>query len=159
MSDEAEKTISTETNENQSQTGLGWDEVGRQFMALGNSLALALKATVDTEENRQYLDQMQASISEAASQISKATQDAVNFEETQKVKAEAGKAATAAKEASQQTADTLQPHILDAFRKIRTELDGVISRMESTPPTADGGAEAVAEETTEPEGDTDTPNA
>ncbi len=163
MSDEDKKeeeptTETNETNQEQSQPNIasGWDEVSQQFMALGNSLASALKATVDSEENRQYLDQMQAGISEAAAQISKATQDAVNSEEAQKVKSEVGKAAAAAKEAGQQTADSMQPHILEAFRKIRTELDGVISRMESTPTTTDEIVETDADAETPPAEETPT---
>jgi len=133
--------------------GDSWSEVGRQFRALGESLAAALKATVGSEENRPHIEKMQSELNAAADEIVRATKKAMDSEEAKKVQAEAVKAAQSAKAAGQQTVAEIQPHLLAAFRTIRTELDQMISRMEQTPSSPkDSADEATSTKTqnTEP---------
>ena len=112
MTDESNK-------DSQASAGQAWEEVGQQFRLLGESLASAFKETWQSEETCQHLQKMQADLEVMVDEIGQATQKAAESEEMQKVKAEAKKAK-----------EEIQPHLLAAFRKIRGELDQIISRME-----------------------------
>ena len=68
----------------------------------------------------------------AANDISRAARETAANEEAQKAKAEAYKTAVAAKQAGQEVMDDVKPHLLAAFRKIRSELDQVIGSMEAS---------------------------
>ncbi len=110
-----------------------WKQVGQQFQALSESLASAFKTTFDSEENRQLIENLQAGLSNAAAEVAKATKKAMDSEEAQKVQSKMGKAAQSAAGAGQQAVKDMQPHILTAFQKIKTELDRAINHLEQEP--------------------------
>ncbi len=120
----------TEEKEEQASTSQTWEDVGRQFRSLGESLASAFKSSWESEETRQHLEKMQAELEAMAAEIARSTQDVVDSEEGQKLKAEVEQAAQSARAAGQQTAEELQPHLLEAFRRVRSELDQIITRLE-----------------------------
>ena len=68
----------------------------------------------------------------AASDIGRAAKETAATEEAQKAKAEAYKTAAAAQQAGHQVMDDVKPHLLAAFRKIRSELDKAIGTMETS---------------------------
>jgi hypothetical protein len=107
-----------------------WDEVGRQFRSLGESLASAFKSTWESEETRQHLEKMQGELEGMATEIAKTTKHIVDSEEGQKIKAEAEKAAQSAQAAGQKTAEELRPQLMEALRKVRSELDQIINQVE-----------------------------
>lgn len=122
-----------------------WSEVGRQFQSLGQSLAAAFKTALDSEENRQYVQNLQSGLSQAADELAKATRQAVDSEEAQKLQSEVGKAAQSAAEAGKQAAADVQPHIINAFQRIKTELDRAITHMEQKSTPSDSTAETPAD--------------
>ena len=121
----------TEEKEGQASANQTWEEVGQQFRALGESLASAFKTTWESEETRQHLEKMETGLESIVEEISQAAQKMADSEEAQKLKAEAEKAAQTAQTAGQQTVQEIRPQLLAAFRKIRTELDQLIKRMEA----------------------------
>jgi Skp family chaperone for outer membrane proteins len=120
----------SEAKEERTSAGQAWEDVGRQFRSLGESLASAFKSSWEKEETRQHLEKMQAELEAMAAEIARSTQDMVDSEEGQKLKAEVEQAAQSARAAGQQTAEELQPHLLEAFRRVRSELDQIITRLE-----------------------------
>ena len=121
----------SEEKEGQASANETWEEVGQQFRALGESLASAFKTTWGSEETRQHLEKMETSLESIVDEISQAAQKMADSEEVQKVKVGAEKAAHSAQTAGQQTVEENRPQLLAAFRKIRTELDQMIKRMEA----------------------------
>jgi uncharacterized membrane protein YccC len=134
----------TEEKQTQPSASDAWQEVGQRFRALGESLATAFKTTWESEETRQHLGKMQAGLEEMVDDISQATKKATDSAEGQKVKAEFEKAAQSARAASQEAIEEARPHLLNAFQKIRTELDQIIARMEQEKPAP----ETTTDETT-----------
>jgi uncharacterized membrane protein YccC len=142
----------TEEKEGQASANETWEEVGQQFRALGESLASAFKTTWESEETRQHLEKMETGLESIVEEISQAAQKMADSAEAQKVKAEAEKAAHTAQTAGQQTVKEIRPQLLAAFRKIRTELDQMIKRMEAEEqpdPETTGGESGSASEPAE----------
>ena len=121
-----------------------WDEVGQHFKSLGESLASAFSATWHSEETREHLKGMQASLETMVDRISQITKEVSESGEAQKVQAEVEKAAQSAKVAGQEAVEEVRPHLLSAFRKIRAELDQMISRMEQEPAAAESPSDEDA---------------
>ena len=139
----------TEEKQTQPSASDAWHEVGQQFRALGESLAAAFKTTWESEETRQNMEKMQAGLEDMVDEIDQATKKVVDSEEGQKVKAELEKAAQSAQTAGQEAIEEVRPHLLNAFQKIRTELDQIIARMEQE----DVASETAGGETTSDPGD------
>jgi len=109
-----------------------WEEVGQRFQSLGESLAAAFKSTWENKETQAQWEKVKADVEAAANDIGRAAQQTAATEEAQKAKAEAYKTAAAAQQAGQEIMDDIKPHLLTAFRKIRSELDQVIGSMEAS---------------------------
>lgn len=112
--------------------GEAWEEVGQRFQSLGESLAAAFKSTWENEETQAQWEKVKVDMEATASDIGRAAQETTASEEAQKAKAEAYKTAEAAQQAGQEVMDDVKPHLLAAFRKIKTELDKAIEGMESS---------------------------
>ncbi len=109
-----------------------WEEVGQRFQSLGESLAAAFKSTWENKETQAQWEKVKADVEAAANDIGRAAQQTAATEEAQKAKAEAHKTAAAAQQVGQEIMDDIKPHLLVAFRKIRSELDQVIGSMEAS---------------------------
>lgn len=112
--------------------GEAWAEVGQRFQALGESLAAAFKSTWENKETQAQWEKVRSDVEAAATDIGRAAKKTAATEEAQKAKAEAYKTAAAAQEAGQEVMDDVKPHLLAAFRKIRSELDKAIDSMEAS---------------------------
>jgi carboxymethylenebutenolidase len=123
-----------------------WQDVGKQFQVLGESLASAFKAAWHSEEVRQNLPGLQLGLEKMAEEVNKAAQEMMASEEAQKMQSEAEKAAQAAKSAGQQAVEEVRPHLRDAFRNVRSELDEFMNQMEQRPSTAGSPADDAASE-------------
>jgi hypothetical protein len=110
-----------------------WREVGRQFQALGESLATAFRTAWESEENRQHLESMKTGLEAMVNQVGQAIQEASTSPQGQQVRQEVKKAAESARAAGAQTLQDAQPHLLSALRQINAEIQKVISRMEQKP--------------------------
>jgi hypothetical protein len=142
MTDEKAKEDQHAANE-------AWQEVGRQFRALGESLASAFSTTWHSEETRQHLKGIQAGLETMVERIGQVTKEVRASGDAQKVQVEVEKAAKSAKSAGQEIVGEVQPHLLSAFRKIRVELDQMISRLEESPSQTAADEDASASEEVE----------
>ena len=107
----------------------GWQEVGRQFKALGESLAAALRAGWENEENRTRLQDMQTGLESLVSEVGQAIQETVESPEAGHVKAEAQKAANTVAGVLDETTAEVRPQLVSALRQVNSELQKVIDRL------------------------------
>jgi len=107
-----------------------WQEAGRQFQALGESLAQALRVAWEDEGNRQRLQDLQLGLEAMVERIGQAVAEASASAEGQRVRAEAERAADSARVASQQAWQEARPHLISALRQVNDGLQKVISRLE-----------------------------
>jgi len=119
---------------NEQTTEEAWREVGGQFQALGESLATAFRIAWESEENRQHLRDMQASLEAMVGEIGRAIKEASVSPEGRKVGQEAQKAAASARAAGGRAWQEAQPHLLSALRQANTELQKMIGRLEEQQP-------------------------
>ena len=107
-----------------------WHEVGRQFQALGESLAQAFRTAWESEGNREHLQDMKSGLEAMADEVSQAVQEASASPEAHKVREEVEKAAESARVASEQAWQDARPHLVTALRSVNAELQKVIGRLE-----------------------------
>ena len=107
-----------------------WREVGRQFQALGESLAKAFRTAWEDEENRQHLQDMQVGLEVMVEKIGQAIKEANASPEGQEVRREVHKAAESARAAGKQVLQEARPHLLSALHGVNAELQKILSRLE-----------------------------
>ena len=107
-----------------------WSEVGKQFEALGDSLARALRAAWESEETRQHVQAVRDGMEKMVSKVDRAVEDATQSPQGQKFREQAAKTAESLRAAGEQTWQETQPHLLSALSRINAELKGVVDRME-----------------------------
>ena len=107
-----------------------WRDVGKQFEALGASLATAFRTAWESEENRKRLQGMQAGLEAMVNQVGKAIQETSDSPEAQRARAEAHKAAQSIHAAGQQSWQEARPHLVSALRQVSAELQKAISQLE-----------------------------
>jgi uncharacterized coiled-coil protein SlyX len=107
-----------------------WSEVGRQFEALGESLAKAFRAAWEREETRRQVQSVQDGLEKMVNKVNRAVEDAGQSPQGQKLRTEAAKTAESLRAAGEQTWQEAQPHLLAALAKINAELKRVVDRME-----------------------------
>jgi vacuolar-type H+-ATPase subunit I/STV1 len=132
-------------------TDEAWREVGRQFQALGESLAEAFRTAWESEENRQHVQNMRDGLEAMIDQVGQAIKEASASPEAQKMRGEAEKAAESLRGAGEQTWQEARPHLLSALNQINAELQKMIGRLEQEEPTSEVPAAEVAPD--EPEGE------
>ena len=113
-------------------SGEAWQEVGRQFISLGESLVAAFNTTWGSEETQRHLEKMKSELNTAAQQISQNVKDVSESEEAQKVQGEFKKAAQSAQATGQEAFDKVQPELVSALRTMRSEFDNLIQQMEQS---------------------------
>ena len=107
-----------------------WREVGRQFQALGESLAQAFRTAWEDEDNREHLRDMQAGLEAMVGEIGQAIQEAGESPEGQKVRQEVERAAQSAQAAGEQAWQDIRPHLLSALRQVNAALQKMVGRLE-----------------------------
>jgi hypothetical protein len=135
MDENNNPTATPETPDTEKATGesasAAWEEVGRQFKNLGESLASAFRAAWENEDTRRQVQLLESSLKSAAQEIEKGVQNAADSPEGQKVRAEAQRAATSAQTAGKKAAEDLRPQLMMALRQVNSELQKLLERMES----------------------------
>ena len=111
-------------------TAEAWRDVGKQFEALGKSLAAAARAAWEDENNRRHLEQMQAGLEQMADDVGKAITAAAAAVEDEQVKASAKEAAKSARVAGERTLEDARPFVTYALRQTRDGLQSLIDRLE-----------------------------
>ena len=123
-----EKTVPDQEKPQAEQEG-SWQEVGRQFQTLGESLAAAMRSAWEREENRKRLEEMQNGLESMVDEVGKAIKDTTNSPQAQQVKEEAQKAAGSFSNAFEQSAQEVRPQLLSALRQVNVELQKLIDRL------------------------------
>ncbi len=111
----------------------GWQEVGRQFQALGESLAQAVRTAWDNEATQRRVQEMRAGLESMARDVGKAVEDTANSPQGQKVRQDAEHAAETLRAATEQTVQEVRPQIISALQQLNDELQKLIVRMEQGP--------------------------
>jgi hypothetical protein len=114
--------------------GESWQDVGRQFEALGASLAAAIRASVDNEATRQHVRGMQDGLEAMVKDVDRAISDLGTSPEGQRARAEAHRAAESLRAASEQTVQEVRPQLLAALKQVNAELARIVARIEATEP-------------------------
>ena len=131
----------TEKTEKQT-TDEAWREVGRQFQALGESLAEAFRTAWESEENRRHVENMQEGLEAMIEQVGQALKEADASPEAQKIRGEAEKATESLRAAGEQTWQEVRPHLLSALDQINAQLQKMIGRLKEEEPAPEASATA-----------------
>jgi hypothetical protein len=107
-----------------------WQEVGRQFQALGDSLSNAFRAAWQDEGNRQRVEEMRIGVESMVNQVGRVLSDYADSPEGQRLRADAKRAASDLRNASEQTIQETRPHLVSALRQVNVELQRMIDQME-----------------------------
>lgn len=122
-------------NQNTSQQGDtsggdAWEDVGKQFQTLGESLAKAFRTAWENEQNQQRLHEMRTGLESIVHNVDQAIQETAASPEGQQIRSEAGRAAESLRSATEKTAQDVRPHLVSALRQVNEELQKFINRME-----------------------------
>jgi hypothetical protein len=140
MSNMSNETNEARTDEAQQSTTQGtgssevWQDVGKQFQILGQSLATAFRAAWNDEQNRQRVGEMQKGVESMLNDVGKAINETAKSPQVQQAKSEAQRAAESLRVASEQTYQEVRPHLLSALQQLNTELQKLVQRMEPSKP-------------------------
>ena len=118
-----------------------WQEVGRQFQELGESLAQAMRTAWENEETQRRVNEMRTGLESMAREVGKAVEDTANTPQGQKIREDAVRAADSVRTATEQTVQEVRPQLITALQQLNTELQRLITRIEYK-------SEHPAEETT-----------
>jgi hypothetical protein len=127
-----------------------WKEVGRQFQALGESLAAAFQAAWNNESVRRHAGEMRTGLESMAKEVGQAVKAGAESAPVQQARTEAGKTVDTLVNAGEETVQEIRPHLVSALRTVNQELEKFIRSLESRPETAPE-AEPAAETTIDPE--------
>jgi hypothetical protein len=116
-----------------------WQEVGRQFQALGESLARAFRTAWESEENRQDLDSVKSGLESLVDSIGQAIQEAGTLPEGQRMREEAERAVKSARVAGEKALQDARPHLLSALEWMNEEMQKIIGRLEQEPADSEEG--------------------
>jgi hypothetical protein len=138
-----EPKVTTEGTNTTSETS--WQEVGKQFQALGESLAQAMRAAWENEETQRRVAEMRTGLEAMARDVSKAVEDTANTPQGQKIRQEAEHTAESLRVATTQTVQEVRPQLINALQQLNTELQKLVDRMEqkNTPPSGPGPDQPV----------------
>ncbi len=112
-------------------TESSWQEVGRQFQALGESLAQAMRSAWENEETQRRVNEMRTGLESMAREVGKAVEDTANSTDGQKIRADAERAAESVRVATEQTVQEVRPQLITALQQLNGELQKLIDRIES----------------------------
>lgn len=111
-----------------------WQEVGRQFQALGASIAQAVRTAWEDEQTQKQLQDMRSSLEAMVKDVSKAIEDKANTPQGKQIRQEAERTAGAIKNAGAQTFQEVRPHLIKTLQQLNDELQRLIKSMESKEP-------------------------
>jgi hypothetical protein len=107
-----------------------WQEVGRQFQQLGESLAQAVRTAWNDEENRRRVQEMQGGLEAMIEDVGKAIQDTAKSPEGQQLQANAKRTADQLVSTGEQTIQEIRPHIVNALSQLNQELQKLVNHMQ-----------------------------
>jgi ElaB/YqjD/DUF883 family membrane-anchored ribosome-binding protein len=120
----------------QTSTSEAWQEVGKQFQALGESLATAFRTAWTDEQSRKRMQDVREGVEQMLNDVGKALDETAKSPQMQQAKVEAKKAAASMKVAGEQTYQEVRPQLESALRQLNDELQKLIGRLETSKPAA-----------------------
>ncbi len=111
-----------------------WDEVGRQFQALGASLAQAVRTAWNDEENRRRVQEMQSGLESMVREVGDAINDTASSPEGQKLQQDAKRAAEDLVDAGEKTVQEVRPHLMRALEQLNDEMTRLVDRLSKKEP-------------------------
>lgn len=123
-----------------------WDDVGRQFQQLGESLANAFRAAWENEQNQQRMNEFRSGVESMVKEVDRAIRETADSPQGQRVRAEAERAVQSVQKAGEKTAQEVKPHLVTALHSLNDALQKWIERMESEP-TAGPESESGGDQT------------
>jgi ElaB/YqjD/DUF883 family membrane-anchored ribosome-binding protein len=106
-----------------------WQEVGRQFQSLGESLATAFKSAWESEENRQRAEAMRSGLESLIDNVGQVIRETAQSDKGQQVVKDAKGAAESLRQAGEQTVQEVRPRLVDALQKVNDELTRLIDSL------------------------------
>jgi len=125
-----EEKKNKEQEQAQTEATEAWNEVGRQFKSLTESLVSAFNASVQDEKVQQQLNSMQAELDTAAARINQTAKEASESATSINVEAETKKMGKEAHTAGQDLVKDVQPYLLSVLRKMQSGVDRIINDIE-----------------------------
>lgn len=116
-----------------------WQDVGRQFQQLGESLAQAVRTAWNDEENRRKVQEMQNGLESMVNEVGQAIRDTAQSPEGQRAKETAQRTVQTIADAGEQTVQEVRPHLINALQQLNEELQKFVNRMESNQNTTGTG--------------------
>lgn len=131
MSEQPNVENQTTGEQDQPAGDASWQDVGKQFETLGQSIAQAMRAAWENESTQRQLHELRNGLESMVRDVEKAIQDSANTPKGQQIRQEAGRAAESLKTASQQTVQEVRPHLVNALKQVNNELQRLIDRMQN----------------------------
>ena len=120
-----------QNDEGQSTSGSqSWEDVGRQFQTLGESIGAAFRSAWGKEETRQSFQKMQTGLEGMVTEIRQAMQETFNAEDVGQLKTDVRKTVGDIAGQGKQTFHEVRPHLVGALQQVNQELQKLIDRME-----------------------------
>lgn len=124
--------MSSKPQDQESKTNpAGWEEVGRQFQALGAGIASALRSAWEKEETRQGVQEARSGLSAMIGEIGQVIQETARSPEAQQMREEVGRAAESAVKAGEQTFEEVRPQLISALKSVNEELRKFLDEIDS----------------------------
>jgi len=111
-----------------------WQDVGKQFQELGESLAQAVRTAWENEENQRRLQELRTGLEAMVQEVGQAIDETATSPQGQKIREEAGKTVETLRSAGEQTAQELRPQLINALQQLNSALQKLIERMEKRNP-------------------------
>lgn len=118
--------------ENKGSSTEAWQEVGRQFKLLGESISQAVQAAWHDEENRRRVEEMRSGLESMVSDVSNSIKQAANTPQGQRIREHGRQTAEDIRAASEQTVQDIRPTLVSALRQLNLELQKLTDRMDKT---------------------------
>lgn len=120
-----------------------WQEVGRQFQTLGQSLADTVRTTWESEETQRRLQEMRTGLESMVREVGQAIDESANSPQGQKIRQDADRAADAVRSATEQTVQEVRPQLITALQQLNNELQKLVNRMKEPPDSSSGHGENI----------------
>ena len=121
----------TPTEGTKSASSEAWNEVGKQFQTLGESLATAFRTAWADEQNRKRMQDMRQGVEQMLNDVGKALDETAKSPQMQQAKVDAKKAAESMRVAGEQTYQEVRPQLESALHQLNVELQKLIEKLET----------------------------
>ena len=103
-------------------SGSAWEDVLREFSALGDNVVLAVRAAWEGRENRNRVQDVQNSLQSMIDGVNQAIGDSANTPEAQQAREQFQRVTESMRQAAERTAEEVRPQLLNALRQANSEL-------------------------------------